>query len=113
MTEWDRCKSLLAPALADTHTLDDVHEAINDGRAELWPLRDSALVTEIVEYPQRRVLRVWLAGGKLDELQRGLPFLDQIAKDLGCSRIELEGRKGWVKVLDGYTERSIVLQKDV
>ena len=65
---WDDAKALLEPALSDTHTLDDVKEAIDAGRAELWPLNHSALVTEVVEYPQRKVLRVWLAGGNLHEL---------------------------------------------
>ena len=111
--EWERVKGFLEPALGDTHTLDDVYEEIVNHRAELWPLPNGALVTQVASYPRKRVLRVWLAGGDLDEFKRGVPFLDDIARELGCDGIEIEGRKGWERVLMDYTVKSVFLTKDV
>ena len=71
------------------------------------------MVTEIIPFPRNRVLRVWLAGGELDELQRYQPALENYARSEGCSRIEIDGRKGWERALDGYKAERVILTKDI
>ena len=48
--------------------MDDVAEAVWSGKAQFFPLEKSAIITEIVDYPQKAMCRIWLAGGDLDEL---------------------------------------------
>lgn len=109
--EWERCKEYLSDALTDGWTLDAVEHEIRQQRAVLWPMEKSAAVTQINEYPNGRVLRLWLAGGDLDELLKFLPAADAYGKWQGCIAIELEGRPGWERVLPGYTKRRVVLTK--
>ena len=111
--QWVRCAPYLEAALDGTFSLGDVLTAIKDGRARFWPLERSAVVTEILRYPKRRVLRIWLAGGELDELRRFLPAADNYARYEGCDRIEIDGRRGWARELKDYELQRVILTKDV
>lgn len=105
----------IRPALdrCPTHTIEDVEDELRANRAQLWELGNSSLITVVAEYPRCRVLRVWLAGGQLDEFVGGLGVLDDLARELDCTRIEIEGRKGWARILTDYKAERVVLTKEV
>ena len=112
--KWAEFAHHLEPALDGSFTLADVEELIRaDPNVVFWPLKRSAVVTEILHYPALRSCRVWLAGGDLDELLHFLPALDNYARSEGCTRIELDGRKGWHRVLEGYEFQRVTLTKDL
>lgn len=111
--EWERCRRYLEPAIDEAWTLDAVEAEILVGRAVFWPMERSAVVTQIHSYPKGRVLRIWLAGGDLDELLHYLPAADGYAREQGCIAVELEGRVGWERVLEGYRKRRVVLSKEL
>lgn len=111
--EWERCKRHLGGALAGLWTLDAVEQEIREARAVLWPLERSAVVTQIHAHPNGRVLRIWLAGGDLDELLHFLPAADAYAREQGCIQVEVEGRPGWERVLAGYAKRRVILVKEL
>jgi hypothetical protein len=111
--EWERCKPLLKDALAGLWTLDAVEQEIREGRAVLWPLERSAVVTQIHSHPNGRVLRLWLAGGEMVELMRYMPAVDNYALAQGCIAVEIEGRPGWERVLKDYTKRRVILVKEL
>ncbi|WP_342712175.1 hypothetical protein AAFG13_12535 [Bradyrhizobium sp. B124] len=49
-------------------------------------------------------------------MKRWLPLLDGIeayARDEGCVRVRIYGRKGWLRVLDRYREKHVILDKDL
>ena len=94
-------------------TLEAVEAEIRAGRAVLWPMQRSAAVTQIHEHPNGRVLRLWLAGGDLDELRHFLPAADNYGRMMGCMAVEIEGRPGWERVLEGYKKRRVILVKEL
>ena len=98
-----------------THAFDDVVEGINKGVMQLWPAKNSAAVTEIVQYARKRVLNVFLAGGDLSEIVGGLDAATEWAKAQGCESITLYGRKGWERVLDshGFHPVMVVLERKI
>ena len=110
--EWERCGRFLEPAL-DGWTLDAVEQEILVGRAQFWPMEHSAVVTQIHSYPLGRVLRVWLAGGRWDELVKALPHADAYARSQECVAVEVEGRPGWERLLKGYQKRRVLLVKEL
>ena len=66
LDDFKRCQPYIEAALAHahgTHTIDDVLKIIASGDAQFWAFKDAAIVTEIIRYPQKTVLRFWLAGG--------------------------------------------------
>lgn len=111
---WPHCERFLRPAIEMMHGLHDsgtVLEAILDRRAELWPGKAAAVVTEFIEYPKGRTLHFWLAGGDLDELREQEQQIAAWAADRGCSDVTISGRRGWVRALDGYSETATVMRR--
>lgn len=78
-----------------THTIEDVQRLIEEGKMHFWPIDDSVLITELVTFPQMKILNVFIGGGEANELERALPSLRRWAKQLGCSHVAFLGREGW------------------
>jgi hypothetical protein len=99
-----------------THNFDDVAEMVGDHRLQLWPAKDSVVLTEIIVYPRLKNLHYFLAGGDLDELSRMRPLIESWGKSIGCTRVTLAGRRGWAKTFlkdEGYSPQWAVLAKDL
>jgi hypothetical protein len=92
--------------------MDDVAEAVWSGKAQFFPLEKSAIITEIVDYPQKAMCRIWLAGGDLDELMDAEISIAHWAKIHGCDGMEIVGRKGWSRQLKDYRESAVVLTRN-
>lgn len=100
--EMERCRPWLEAALeytGGTHSWADLVEAVQRGRMQLWPGAASAALTELLQYPQRLSVNVFLAGGDLDEILAAIPDVQAWAREQGCSDMTMTGRPGWEKVL--------------
>lgn len=84
----------------NTHTLGDVADMIDRGDAQLWvsPDEDALMVSEIIKYPQKKAVRIWLATGVIDSVVELSEIVVDWAKDQGCSFAILTGRRGWERV---------------
>jgi hypothetical protein len=99
-----------------THGIEDIAEGLKTGRFQLWPAKNSVIVTEIIVYPRLKNLHFFLAGGDLDELRLMQPLVESWGKSMGCTRVSLAGRKGWEKTFlkdRGYKPKWFVLSKDL
>lgn len=110
---WARWSPELAKALLDTHTLGDVLGLLKSGDAQLWTDREAAVVTEIVIYPRKKVLRAWLASGKYEGIRRIEDRVIPWAKDYGCQEIQIVGRLGWRRRLKDYRESAVTMTKEI
>lgn len=93
---------LIAEAAAyglPTHTPEDVVKMVQDGEAQLWLQGDSFMITQLVDYPKAKSCRVWLAGGRLEEVLAMEEDLANWSKSEGCDYIEFTGRRAWGKML--------------
>ena len=111
----NRCKKWVVDALDyahNSHSFEQVIDIVKRGDAQFWAFSDGAIVTEIIEYPQRRTLRFWLAGGNLKTLLDVEPKIRKWSILYRCEAVEIIGRKGWEKVLKGYEPTAIVLVKE-
>jgi len=74
----------------------------------------AAVVTEIVEEPAACVARVLMVGGRdLERWKQLIGKLEGWARAEGAGAMEIHGRRGWRRVLDGYAEQRVVLRKDL
>jgi hypothetical protein len=105
--EFARCRPWLARAVQGPKTIEDAQAAVLEGRALLWPGAKSAAVTEF-----NKDLHIWLAGGDLGELKRMEQSAEAHAREWGCDRMTIIGRKGWERALPGY-RRVTLLVKDL
>ena len=114
--EFERCADYILAALeyaGHSHTLQDVWQAIANKQAAFFPLEKSAIVVEIVDYPQRATCRIWLAGGDMEELIEAEKDICIWARERGCDSMEIIGRKGWERQLRDYKPTATVLVKDI
>ena len=61
----------------------------------MWPGKESAFITEIVTYPQHKVMNLLFCGGKFEEIEEILTSIETFAKAIGIKRLYGGGRKGW------------------
>ena len=98
---------------------EDFKTYLLDEQMQLWIAVDdkeilAAMVTQIIVYPQKRVLRiVAIGGGQMERWISFLPGLEDLAIEQGCSSMEVWGRKGWLKILDDYKCSYHILSKDL
>ena len=116
---WTKVAPLLQKALDGTYDIIDVEQGLQDNRFQLfisWNNGiESAVITEIAEYPKAKVLRYVLAGGTnlenwLEEIQE---VIEKFAKKNHCTQLEVAGREGWLKKLKDFKEKAILLSKDL
>ena len=116
--EVERCRSWIEAAIengGDTHNFKDIVDGIISGTMQFWPSANAAAITEIVKYPNKRVLHIFLAGGKMEEKVNMNEDAIKFAKLNKCDAITIAGRRGWVKVLKekGYCEMLTTLAKEL
>ena len=103
----------LEKALGKGESLSDVVAALECGHAQLWPIGDSVVVTQVRDREGGRDLHVWLAAGNLDTIRRWVPALDELAREWKCDRITADGRKGWARILPSFKRSKLGLTKEV
>jgi hypothetical protein len=92
----------------------EVIDKIENGDAQLFALgHDNVAVTRLVQEPARLVCLIWLSSGDLDALLVIHDDIEAWARDQGCSHLKIVGRKGWLKVLDGYRETAVEMEKEI
>jgi hypothetical protein len=105
MTEIERCRPWIEDALeysGGTHNFEDIVDGLASGKMQLWPAPKGCIVTEIVVYPRKKVLNVFLGGGKLEQIMDMHKDVIAWAKAQDCEALTMHGRFGWKKPLAEY-----------
>ena len=82
-----------------THDLDDVIQCLRDGTMQAIWNDGAVIVTQIGQYPQGRVIDVFMCAGNLDSVMALRPDLVEMAKRHGCDYGRAYVRHGLVKPL--------------
>jgi hypothetical protein len=94
----------------DTYTFEDILFEIDQGNMQSFAEGESWVVTQIVDFPQKRFLEIVFAIGNLDELKAIYPRLEDFARDNVCDGLRAFGRPGWMRQLEidkaGWVETS-------
>jgi len=116
---WNEVEPLIKKALDDCYTADDILQGLIKNSFQLfisWNKKvESAVVTEVAQYPQKRICRYFLAGGSnmnnwLEPIQTEI---EKFAKLNNCQAIEVAGRKGWARKLKGYEQKIYLFSKEI
>lgn len=123
---WKHAEAFVKRALDHANgefTHDDIREFCEDSLMQLWLVLDedkrviAAASTEIINYRQKRVLRVVTLGGKkFEEWAVDLrDTLEDFAGRQGCHGLECYARKGFVNKLKniGFADKYVMLYKDI
>ena len=74
----------------------------------------AAFVTEVKQYPRKRVLEMLLCGGSRmkDWIDAAVAEMDKHADQMACAHIAVCGRKGWAKAWGGKLTGDVVIVRD-
>tara|TARA_R110002020_G_scaffold167692_2_gene356118 strand:+ start:801 stop:1232 length:432 start_codon:yes stop_codon:yes gene_type:complete len=98
---------------------DDFLEPLTHGDMQLWIATEGStvhgvMVTQLIPYPQKKILRVIsLAGDNFEELREFQEMIEAFAVKTGCTALEMWGRKGWKKLLPDWEDTYVVYTKDL
>ena len=115
------CKKWIESALqkgGDTHDFKDIVDGVLSGHMQLWFGAKGCAVTEIIVYPNKKVLHVFLAGGDqghgIEQITDMHDDAVEWGKAQGCDGMTIAGRKGWQRVLEskGWRQQFTTLVKE-
>lgn len=118
---WPHVSPLLKAACCRTglNAFSDIAADVLAGRSLLWiawngHAVEAAAATVLINSEIGKVCIITVCGGS--DLKRWLPLVGQIedyARNEGCARVRIYGRKGWLRVLDGYKQKFIIMDKEM
>lgn len=98
----------------DLYTFDDIMENIEKGLMQSFTVGETWIVTQVHEFPRRKVLEVAFVVGKIQEAVEALPQLEEFAKSIGATRISAFGRDGWWRYSQmGWRKVGTMFAKDL
>lgn len=95
------------------YTPDEVFERLHSG-SQLWVAGSAQAVTAIciTRLHHDGDCDVELcAGDRVDQIIEFLPIIEAWAKESGALRVRIEGRPGWMKKLQNYRLKKVVMEK--
>ena len=99
--EFDRLEHHIISALEhqDRYNLSNIKEKIGQGIFHIWPGKDAFYISSFGEFPEYKVLNLFLCGGNYEELEEMLKSIEKFAKNCECKYLYGGGRKGWIRKL--------------
>lgn len=96
----------------DTHTLEDIVEAVKKGEMQAFFNDRAIIVTEIAVTPRKRFLSVMLTAGVLDGVLALLPEVEAWAATQGVHHAKVAVRPGYEKILKarGWTRSQVLME---
>jgi len=97
---------------SDTHTVEDLVEALKRGEMQAWTNDRAIVMTEIAQTPRRRFVHVFLSAGELSGV---LELMEQIEKwglEQGCEFARAYVRPGYERILKerGWKRKMIMME---
>lgn len=110
---WPRARPFVVKALerddSGRYEAEDILRLLISGDARLWVAWDdavqAAIITQIIQYPRLRELRIWLVGGgnMKSWVNEATELLEGFGRASGCALIAGGMRRGWVRMGNAAT----------
>ena len=107
----DNIWKVLEPAIKNLGeiTRKELEILIKKGEYQLFTKEESAIITA----HHGDILRIGVGGGKLSTIQELTKKIEKYAKKRNYKYIDILGRKGWERVLEGYNKKAVLLRKEL
>ncbi|MHA1555084.1 MAG: hypothetical protein ACTSU0_11835 [Alphaproteobacteria bacterium] len=116
---WPKYRPLILQALMageGSYNERDVMVALLAGQWMLFAVGDpvtSICVTEVVDFPRQRKYLTRYAVGDGEAFYGSFDLLEKIARQRGCDVIEMYARPGWIRKLPDWSQKYVILQKEL
>lgn len=77
------------------YSLDDIEKDLKDGKLQGHVEGDTWVLTQVHDWPQRRVVNILYVVGSMDNAVALEAKIEQWAEDVGASMLTAVGRDGW------------------
>jgi hypothetical protein len=107
----DKIWKILEPAIKGLGeiTREQLEEMLKTGDYKLFTKQESAIITS----HQGEILRIGIGGGRLGNIKEITKRIEKYAKKRKYKYIDILGRKGWERALDGYNKKAVLLRKEI
>ncbi len=118
---WPALAPLLRRAIVRTGlcAFADIERDILNGAALLWIAWNGAAIEAVASTSLQRTdagkvcVISACAGSNMDAWLPLIAGIETYAREEGCRSVRIFGRKGWLRVLHGYKQTSVVLDKEL
>lgn len=101
--------------------LESIRQKLLSRDMQLWVIVSNKIlaagISQIVEYPLRKVCVVSFLGGEELSLwhDKSIATIERAALDWGCDDVDVQGRKGWERAMKrhGYEQTYCVIRKHI
>jgi len=116
---WPIIEGICSRVSERSWSLEDLYSDLSEGRAQAWGIRTQdevrcILVTRVENTFSRRYGVLWIAAGSgiIDGMRLFREYIEPwFFEDQECEWIEIQGRRGWARLLQDYNESAVVLKK--
>lgn len=96
---------------------DELRDELKLAKKQLWGIQDGAPILGIcITRLCGKCCEIYAAAGtqtKRGQIIELYNHIEQWARDIGCTRMRVIGRKGWMRMLAGYSQAGIILEKEL
>ena len=106
------------PRAAGRLNLNDCEIGCMKGAFQLWLVVMGeevmgAGLTEVIEYPRKRVFSVFLYSGERRRVMKLWPNIEAVARAVDCDEVQIAGPRAWQRIFPDYNEAFTVFTKAV
>ena len=94
----------------------EIREDLKAAKRQLWGCQDGRILGIAITRVTKTTCEIVAAVGTQTapgQIQQLYEHIERWAKDLGLVRMRVIGRKGWLRMIAGYTQTGIVMEKDL
>lgn len=85
------------------YTLEDILDLIQEGRMQSFADQDTWVVTQVNDFPRKKVLEIVFVIGDRDKLREMEPRIEEYRREIQADLMMATGRLGWLtKHFDGW-----------
>ena len=119
--EWPRVAGLVRKAIErgeGSYAEADIAVACMSGMWQLWIVEYedevmSIAITELINFPRQRKCLIRYIAGALDIVRLHVHEIEDYARRENCKVLEGYARRGWVRAMPDWTEKYVIMQKEL
>lgn len=90
------------------YAVEDILQLIQEGKMQSFAKGDTWVVTQVHEFPRKKVLDIVFVLGEADDLRELEPQLEAFGQQIGADMMAATGRMGWLrKAFKGWKAHSV------
>lgn len=107
--DWEQIAPLIQRAIDhypgdDGFDIEQIYDGLCEARFQLWTCQSDRVDAAVVTAICGPAIKIIAAGGTaLDIWKNWLPEVAKFGREHGCTRLEIDGRRGWLRAL-GFNE---------